>query len=122
QVVDIFFERLNIHRPVLSRQEFDEIVAKVYEGRGCNPGQFCGVYLVLALGLLSERNHRAWTTSDGASFGLDDGSGGLLGVSPGWPSHEVFFEGAPSIKPDFRASVSGLQTLILFHWYMTTEV
>ncbi|PFH46649.1 hypothetical protein AMATHDRAFT_7560 [Amanita thiersii Skay4041] len=63
RIVDIYFQRLNTHRLVFSRQEFDEIVAKVYEGRDYDPGQLCSVYLVLALGLLSEQNHQTWVAS-----------------------------------------------------------
>ncbi|CAE6519178.1 unnamed protein product [Rhizoctonia solani] len=73
-----------------------------------DPGFLCSVYLVFALGTLSETNH-------------------LLHDNPeapppnDWPSHVLFFNLALRIKPDLRVTISSLQALILLHWYLYTE-
>jgi hypothetical protein len=131
QIVHVYFERLNFHRPVFLRHEFEVTLAQLYAGEAqpLDPGFLCSVYLVFALGTLSELNHRA--------CGLDRESQNKVtaGGSPSlsnvnvkslmpaeWPDHEDFFQRALSIKPELRVTISSLQALILLHWYLYTEV
>ncbi|OBZ72675.1 putative transcriptional regulatory protein C1F7.11c [Grifola frondosa] len=102
--LNAYFTRLNFHRPVFLRSEFEQTLTALYEGQTLqhDPGFVCSVYLVLALGTLSELNHRSI-------------------MPPGWPEHEEFFERALAVKPDLRVTVSSLQALILLHWYLYTE-
>ncbi|KAG8710999.1 hypothetical protein FRC11_003880 [Ceratobasidium sp. 423] len=73
-----------------------------------DPGFLCSVYLVFALGTLSETNHLLHDNPE-ASPPND------------WPSHVLFFNLALRIKPDLRVTISSLQALILLHWYLYTE-
>ncbi|PFH46806.1 hypothetical protein AMATHDRAFT_77495 [Amanita thiersii Skay4041] len=124
-IVDVYFQRLNIHRPVFSRKDFDKIVNDLYDGAtvSYDPGYICGIYLVLALGTLSELNHRAASDdvdNKEAVQGLGLAAAKKL-MPPNWPEHDEFFERALSIKPDLRVTISSLQALILLHWYLYTE-
>ncbi|KAJ3569705.1 hypothetical protein NP233_g4870 [Leucocoprinus birnbaumii] len=97
----------------------------MYDGHTAvhDPGHICGVYLVLALGTLSELNHRA---VDADIENKSDVNRTISSVAkdlmpPEWPTHDEFFERALAVKPDLRVSVSSLQSLILLHWYLYTE-
>lgn len=164
-IVDVYFTRLNIHRPVFARREFERGLERMYGDRGSgnhkeefdamdededenqqddersgtrgggrrgrrkgavhDPGFLCSVYLVLALGTLSELNFRATNHSNG--HGQDDGATLSAAITKklmpsDWPEHDEFFERALSVKPDLRVTISSLQALILLHWYLYTEV
>ncbi|GAB1521756.1 hypothetical protein RhiTH_004853 [Rhizoctonia solani] len=73
-----------------------------------DPGFLCSVYLVFALGTLSETNHLMHDNPEAP-------------VPTDWPSHVLFFNLALRIKPDLRVTISSLQALILLHWYLYTE-
>lgn len=129
-IVDVYFERLNFHRPVFLRHEFDVALNDLYAGETQHdPGFLCSVYLVLALGTLSELNHRACGLDrESRSKSGGGGSPSLSSVNvktlmpPEWPEHESFFQRALAIKPELRVTISSLQALILLHWYLYTEV
>ncbi|KAF9474668.1 hypothetical protein BDN70DRAFT_959558 [Pholiota conissans] len=121
-IIDVYFQRLNIHRPVYARKEFDKILNDFYEGTTSiyDPGHVCSLYLILGLGTLSELNHLAANQLSEKD--------GLLGsavakklMPAGWPSHDEFFERALVIKPDLLVSITSLQALILLHWYLYIE-
>ncbi|KAJ7903698.1 fungal-specific transcription factor domain-containing protein [Mycena olivaceomarginata] len=127
-IVDVYFSRLNIHRPVFARRDFDKALDDLYEGQMAtapdslvhhDPGFLCSFYLVLALGTLSDLNYRS------VHHQIDDSSTQQLLVKklmpPDWPEHDEFFERALSVKPDLRVTISSLQALILLHWYLYTE-
>ncbi|KAF9007651.1 hypothetical protein BDQ17DRAFT_1351073 [Cyathus striatus] len=123
-IVDVYFTRLNIHRPTFARKTFQKSLNDLYEGRTIahDPGFVCSVYLILALGTLSELNHRA-VKADVENKG-DMHLGSVMAkklMSQDWPEHDEFFELALSIKPDLRVTISSLQALILLHWYLYTE-
>ncbi|EKM78150.1 hypothetical protein AGABI1DRAFT_61185 [Agaricus bisporus var. burnettii JB137-S8] len=123
EIVDVYFKRLNIHRPVYLRRDFDKILKEVYDETTVphDPGHICSIYLVLALGTLSELNHRAVDAElDKKSDAKALASAQNL-MPPDWPTPDEFFTRALSIKPDLRVSISSLQALILLHWYLYTE-
>ncbi|CAL1715967.1 unnamed protein product [Somion occarium] len=118
KILDVYFTRLNYHRPTLIRTSFEQMLWTLYEGQTVqhDPGYICCVYLVFALATLSELNHIA-NEKEGSSNGpLNPKT-----VIPDWPTHEEFFDRALAVKPDLRVSVSSLQALILLQWYLYTE-
>ncbi|KAG6895194.1 hypothetical protein C0992_002666 [Termitomyces sp. T32_za158] len=123
-IVDGYFTRLNVHRPVFVRKDFEKTLNSLYDGLviSHDPGYVCSLYLVLALGTLSELNHRAATC-----ITVTAGDSQFLGppvakrLMPNWPEHDEFFGRALSVKPDLRVTISSLQALILLHWYLYTE-
>lgn len=125
-IVDGYFVRLNLHRPVFERKEFEKILNDLYDGRTVthDPGYICSVYLILALGTLSELNHRAVKAdAENKDFLGHLGSSVAKKLMPhGWPEHDEFFERALAVKPDLRVTITSLQALILLHWYLYTEV
>ncbi|KXN85857.1 Positive regulator of purine utilization [Leucoagaricus sp. SymC.cos] len=124
EIADVYFTHLNIHRPVYSRKEFDKIVNDMYDQStsGHDPGHICGVYLVLALGTLSELNNRAVKANIDNKDSTKTISSIARDLMPlDWPDHDEFFERALAVKPDLRVSLSSLQALILLHWYLYTE-
>ena len=130
-IVDIYFDRLNFHRPVFLRDEFQEAFGQLYTGESQqhDPGFLCSVYLVLALGTLSELNHRAYGLDREDRFSSGGGGNPSLPsvnvktlMPPEWPEHEAFFHRALSVKPELRVTINSLQALILLHWYLYTEV
>ncbi|KAL0954762.1 hypothetical protein HGRIS_003713 [Hohenbuehelia grisea] len=123
-IVNVYFARLNVHRPVFVRHDFDKILNDLYDGHAVthDPGFVCSLYLVLALGSLSELNHRAikLDKAEGDSYAIPPA--GLKKLMPAdWPEQDEFFERALSVKPDLRVTLSSLQALILLHWYLYTE-
>ncbi|KAJ7773067.1 fungal-specific transcription factor domain-containing protein [Mycena metata] len=127
-IADVYFGRLNIHRPVFTRSDFDKSLDDLYAGQMASgdapqhdPGFLCSLYLVLALGTLSDLNYR----SVHHPIAVDDSPTQQLLVKklmpPDWPEHDEFFERALSVKPDLRVTISSLQALILLHWYLYTE-
>jgi hypothetical protein len=119
-VVETYFTHLNLHRPVFDRKDFQKIIDDLYDGKSVyDPGYICSVYLVFALGTLSDLNHRA--EADGPST---DAAPNISSVAqklmPSWPQHDEFFQRALAVKPDLRVTVTSLQALILLHWYLHT--
>ncbi|KAI0059169.1 hypothetical protein BV25DRAFT_1146977 [Artomyces pyxidatus] len=133
RILDVYFERLNFHRPVFLRHEFEQALNQLYSGDvpQHDPGFVCSVYLVLALGTLSELNHRACGLDKEAKAMAKNGGKGsnpsptTVNVKklmpPEWPEHEEFFQRALGVKPELRVTVSSLQALILLQWYLYTE-
>ncbi|KAF7789708.1 hypothetical protein EIP86_000654 [Pleurotus ostreatoroseus] len=122
-IVDVYFTRLNIHRPVLTRASFQRDLDELYKGGviASDPGFVCSVYLVLALGTLSELNDRI-DTRHSQGQGIPIGPSVYAEVMPAhWPTSEDLFERALAVKPDLRVTISSLQALILLHWYLYTE-
>ncbi|KAI0090239.1 fungal-specific transcription factor domain-containing protein [Irpex rosettiformis] len=119
QVLDVYFTRLNIHRPVFTRSTFERNLDALYNGTASlDPGFLCSTYLILALGTLSELNDRVNKLPQEVAFG----SSTLQKVMPlDWPQHEEFFGLALAVKPELRVTISSLQALILLHWYLYTE-
>ncbi|TFY62180.1 hypothetical protein EVJ58_g4017, partial [Rhodofomes roseus] len=122
-IVDIYFTRLNFHRPVFSRPEFQQTLDAMYEARQVlnDPGYICSVYLILALGTLSELNARSNGVDKEALQPPTSPTASKKLMPPDWPEHEEFFERALAVKPDLRVVLSSLQALILLHWYLYTE-
>ncbi|KAI0073683.1 hypothetical protein K474DRAFT_1666320 [Panus rudis PR-1116 ss-1] len=125
-MLNIYFQRLNFHRPALMRNSFEQRLSALYDGNVVqhDPGYICCVYLVLALATLSELNHRAnGLEKDGNPPGPNPPgpTNPKLLMPQDWPSHEEFFDRALAVKPDLRVTVSSLQALILLHWYLYTE-
>ncbi|KDR76395.1 hypothetical protein GALMADRAFT_481013 [Galerina marginata CBS 339.88] len=120
-IVDVYFKNLNLHRPVYSRKDFDRILNDLYESATpvYDPGHLCSIYLIFALGTLSELNQRAVNK---ASEKDHLGTAVAKRLMPSnWPVHDEFFERALVVKPDLRVSLSSLQALILLHWYLYIE-
>ncbi|KAF8905012.1 hypothetical protein CPB84DRAFT_1772186 [Gymnopilus junonius] len=123
-IVDVYFKHLNIHRPVYARKDFEKILNDLYDSVTPihDPGHLCSIYLVFALGTLSELNQRAGSTKLSNEKDQFLGSAVAKKLMPAnWPVHDEFFERALAIKPDLRVSISGLQALILLHWYLYIE-
>ncbi|KDQ53103.1 hypothetical protein JAAARDRAFT_72641 [Jaapia argillacea MUCL 33604] len=125
-IVDIYFTRLNPHRPVFLRHEFETTLNALYDRQPVqhDPGFVSGLYLMLALGTLSELSHKV------SDLDMIDGGVGKESSSPtikkklmpaDWPEHEDFFDRALVVKPELRVTVSSLQSLILLHWYLFAE-
>ncbi|TCD61493.1 hypothetical protein EIP91_008376 [Steccherinum ochraceum] len=121
KVLDNYFERLNFHRPVFARSYFESKLSALYDGQVVqhDPGYVCSVYLIMALGTLSELNHRAHEQQGPVPVAAGLNPKKLL--PPEWPTHEEFFDRALAVKPDLRVTVSSLQALILLQWYLYTE-
>ena len=123
QVVDAYFERLNPHRPIFLRHDFEQTLEELYDGKAQHhdPGFLCSMYLIFGLGTLSELNHRVFER-DGARHNSDQIPLVKELMGSGWPKYEEFFDCALLVKPDLRVTVSSLQALILLHWCLYTEV
>ncbi|PPQ63908.1 hypothetical protein CVT24_010306 [Panaeolus cyanescens] len=125
-ITEVYFAHLNIHRPVYSRKDFDKIFNDLYDGNTSHydPGHVFSFYLIMALGTLSELNHRAVKTNLDEKEEVSQylGSAVAKKLMPAeWPMHDEFFERALAIKPDLLVSISSLQALILLHWYLYIE-
>lgn len=121
-IVNVYFTRLNPHRPVFIRQDFENTLDQLYDRRVLqhDPGYISSLYLMLALGTLSELSHRV----------CDLDKEGVGNTSPtikkklmpqDWPEPEEFFERSLVTKPEFRVTLSSLQALILLQWYLFAE-
>ena len=123
-ILEAYFSRLNFHRPVLLRHEFERTLNQLYEGQPVSddPGFVCSAYLVFALGTLSEINHRVSQHENSAQPAASVGPDLKVLMPSDWPDHDEFFQFALKVKPDLRVTVSSLQALILLHWYLYTEV
>jgi hypothetical protein len=121
RIVDIYFTRLNYHRPVFVHKDFLMELDNMYDGRAIqhDPGFVCSLYLILGLGTLSELNLRV--TQSGERSHISPAMAKKFMPSE-WPEHDEFLERALTVKPDLRVTISSLQALILLHWYLYTEV
>ena len=119
-IVQTYFSNLNYHRPVLERSKFMEKLEMLYEGRPSpyDPGYICCLYLVLALGTMSELNSQPPDPNEFENYDTPV----RRTIAHGWPDYVEFFERALAVKPDLRMTISSLQALILLHWYLYTEV
>lgn len=127
RVVNVYFERLNYHRPVFMRPEFDQKLNALYNNHSAvvqhDPGFICSMYLILALGSMAEMNHILGAKGqDGKMLPPDKEVSPQRLMPKDWPDHEALFERALAVKPDLRVTISSLQALILLHWYLYTEV
>lgn len=121
RIVDIYFSRLNYHRPVFPQEEFNSSLSALYAGTiPHDPGFICSVYIILALGTLSEMNHRACSLDGQEGRQMPRIAKNLMPED--WPDHEEFFDRGLAVKPDLRVTISSLQALILLQWYLYTEV
>ena len=123
-ILEAYFTRLNFHRPVVLRHEFERTLNQLYDGQLVpdDPGFVCSAYLVFALGTLSELNHRVSQHENNVQPSTSIGPDLKALMPPDWPDHDEFFQFALKVKPDLRVTVSSLQALILLHWYLYTEV
>ncbi|KAL4074971.1 fungal-specific transcription factor domain-containing protein [Scleroderma yunnanense] len=123
KIVDVYFTRLNIHRPVFFRSEFDNRLNALYDDKDIqhDPGFVCSMYLILALGTLSELNHKASMMDGGPKAPSDSPILTKKLLSADWPEYYEFFERALAVKPHLRVTVTSLQALILLQWYLYTE-
>jgi hypothetical protein len=149
QIVDVYFSRLNVHRPVFFRHQFLQALNQLYdEGASSrpvfDPGFICSLYLVLALGTLSELNRSGYQGGVNGDFAIDDEESvegrdsprsrskakrtkstatgtGSSRLPPDWPAHDEFFDRALAVKPELRVTLSSLQALILLQWYLYAE-
>jgi hypothetical protein len=120
-VVGVYFTRLNYNRPALDRIDFERDLDALYDGditSRHDQGFICMLYLVLALGTLNDVNHRA---NQGNTPAASPTTRKRL-MPEGWPEHGEFFEWGLYYKPEIQATTSALQALVLFHWYLYTEV
>lgn len=121
RVVDVYFSHLNCHRPVFPRDEFKVTLDALYTANvHHDPGFICSVYIILALGTLSDMNHHACSLD--AQEGKESPRAAKNLMPADWPEHDEFFDRALAVKPDLRVTVSSLQALILLQWYLYTEV
>jgi hypothetical protein len=115
KTVDVYFSRLNQHRPVLTRDMFERELNALYDGIGTyDPGFLCSFYFVLALGMSCEHNSHV----SGAKQPSDDVSQSLSDSV----TQQESFDNALAIKQELSVSISSLQALILLHSYLYIEV
>ncbi|KAI5981958.1 fungal-specific transcription factor domain-containing protein [Pisolithus albus] len=122
-IVDVYFTQLNTHRPVFFRSDFEVRLAALYDDKSVqhDPGFVCSAYLILALGTLSDLNHRVSVVDNGPKAAGDSPILTKDLLSSDWPEHYEFFERALAVKPHLRVSITSLQALILLQWYLYTE-
>ncbi|TDL25488.1 hypothetical protein BD410DRAFT_784479 [Rickenella mellea] len=120
RIVHVYFTRLNYHRPVYNRVDFEQKLDALYDGLRVlhDPGYVCSLYLILALGTMCDLNKTAGDVKDEPS-GSPTSFKKVLPMD--WPEHGEFVERALAVKPDLRVTVSSLQALILLQWYLYTE-
>jgi hypothetical protein len=120
-IVNVYFTRLNFNRPALDRSDFERDFNALYDGEITSrhdQGFICTLYLVLALGTLNDVNRRANKGDNPANSPTVR----KRLMPEGWPEYGEFFEWGLFFKPEIQATTSALQALILFHWYLYTEV
>lgn len=127
RIVDVYFERLNYHRPVFTRLEFDQKLAALYHPQSNavqhDPGFICSFYLVLALGTMSELSRLSGGKGkDGRTLPPEKDASHQKLMPQDWPDYEDLFTRALAAKSDMRVSISSLQALILLHLYLYAEV
>jgi hypothetical protein len=124
KIVDVYFNHLNVHRPVFFRSDFERKLNALYDGENVqhDPGYICSMYLILALGTLSELNHQGSLVDKDKKIPSDSPINTKKLLPTVWPEHDEFFERALAVKPHLRVTISSLQALILLQWYLYTEV
>ncbi|KAI5987176.1 fungal-specific transcription factor domain-containing protein [Pisolithus marmoratus] len=113
RIVDVYFTRLNTHRPVFFRTDFEAVLLRYTTTKT--------VYLILSLGTLSELSHRVSAIEHGAKVPADSPIMAKELLPGEWPEYYEFFERALAVKPHLRVTISSLQALILLQWYLYTE-
>ncbi|KAG1843956.1 fungal-specific transcription factor domain-containing protein [Suillus subalutaceus] len=123
RIVDVYFNHLNVHRPVFFRSDFEHKLNALYDGENVqhDPGFICSMYLILALGTLSELNHQGSIIDKDKKTPSDSPINTKKLLPAIWPEHDEFFERALAVKPHLRVTISSLQALLLLHWYLYTE-
>jgi hypothetical protein len=124
KIVDVYFNHLNVDRPVFFRSDFEHKLKALYDGENVqhDPGFICSMYLILALGTLSELNHQGSITDKDKKTPSDSPINTRKLLPTIWPEHDEFFERALAVKPHLCVTISSLQALLLLHWYLYTEV
>lgn len=124
KIVDVYFNRLNVHRPVFFRSDFERKLNALYDEPNAqhDPGYICSMHLILALGTLSELNHQGSLADKDKKTPSDSPINTKKLLPAVWPEHDEFFERALAVKPHLRVTISSLQALILLQWYLYTEV
>ncbi len=125
RIVDVYFTRLNVHRPVFFKRVFQASLDDLYSDRMTvhDPGFICSLYLVLALGTLSEASHlSSEVEGEDVTMSPPNKTPPKNAMPPEWPDHDEFFKRALGVKPDLKVTISSLQALILLHLYLYTEV
>lgn len=121
-IVSVYFSRLNYNRPALDQPDFEQNLNTLYDGQITarhDQGFICTLYLVLALGTLNEVNHRV---NQKGKDGITTPADKAKMMPEGWPEHGEFFDWGLFYKPEIQATISALQSLVLLHWYLYTEV
>lgn len=124
-IINIYFKRLNYHRPALDQVDFERNLKALYEGHITvhhDQGFICMMYLVLALGTLNDVNHSANELESDGDTPASSPTIKKKIMPDGWPDHGEFFDWGLFYKPEIQATISALQALILLHWYLYTEV
>lgn len=123
RIVEVYFTQLNTHRPVFFRSDFETRLNALYDDKNVqhDPGFVCSTYLILALGTLSDLNHRVSLIDSGTKAPGDSPILAKNLLSSDWPEYYEFFERALAVKPHLRVTISSLQALILLQWYLYTE-
>ncbi|KAL1728187.1 fungal-specific transcription factor domain-containing protein [Schizophyllum commune] len=143
-VMDVYFDRLNVHRPVFERAEFDDRVIQLYAGiegaetlraprpateepdtRPGDPPQ-----VEARTSQIDARNDPGFIsaflyilalgTMSELNNKLTSGDQPLP-VPPTWPQYDEFFLRAMATRPDWRMTLSSLQAAVLLHWYLYTD-
>ncbi|KAL1745760.1 fungal-specific transcription factor domain-containing protein [Schizophyllum fasciatum] len=143
-VIDVYFERLNVHRPVFERGEFDDRVLQLYAGvagaetlRAPRPAT---AEPDTRAGSPPEVEARTTQTDARNDPGFISAFLYILALGtmselnnkltsgdqppplpPTWPEYDEFFVRAMATRPDWRMTLSSLQAAVLLHWYLYTD-
>ncbi|KAG9315092.1 hypothetical protein JVU11DRAFT_4204 [Chiua virens] len=111
RIVDVYFSHLNFHRPVFFRSDFERRLNALYDAENPqhDPGFICSMYFILALGTLSELNHKATIVDNGVKSPTDSPISTKKLLPNEWPEHYEFFERALAVKPHLRVTITSLQ-------------
>ncbi|KAH7106288.1 hypothetical protein BKA62DRAFT_289533 [Auriculariales sp. MPI-PUGE-AT-0066] len=122
-VVNEYFEKLNWHRPVFGKEDFEHQLKILYSGTSNHdPGFMMSVYLILALGTLSEMNQHLVTDDPNGTHSRDETRQVMEQIArPNWPKIDEFWARATAIKPDLRLTISSVQAIILWQWHLYIE-
>ena len=112
-MVEMYFKRLNFHRPIFEKQDYLRRFDILYSSDTVSTddvGFLCSTYLILALATLSEMHQP------------EKNAEWVMELKQDWPTHEQLFARALVIKPELRVTISSLQALLLLQWYLYSEV
>ena len=104
---------------MFSRKDFEKILNDLYEGitEFRDPGHVLSIYMIFALGTLSELNHRmvkADVDSNKCETMQHLGAEVAKKLMPlDWPAHDEFFKRALSIEPDLLVSIKLASTHLI---------